>query len=82
MDTERILAACDHTLLLQTATLDEIKALCDDALKYKTASVCIPPCYVKQAKEYISGALGAMLDLGAGSGPMDHGFDINSRFSK
>ncbi len=52
MDIQKILGACDHTLLLQGATPEEIRALCDDALKYRTASVCIPPCYVKMAKEY------------------------------
>lgn len=52
MNVEEILGICDHTLLLQTATWEEIKALCDDAIKYGTASVCIPPCFVKQAKEY------------------------------
>ena len=52
MNIEEILGICDHTLLLQTATWEEIKALCDDAMKYHTVSVCIPPCYVKQAKEY------------------------------
>ncbi|MCR5477546.1 MAG: 2-deoxyribose-5-phosphate aldolase, partial [Lachnospiraceae bacterium] len=52
MDIQKILGACDHTLLLQGATPEEIHALCDDALKYRTASVCIPPCYVKMAKEY------------------------------
>lgn len=53
MDIQKILSVCDHTLLLQSATWEEIKALCDDAKKYKTASVCIPPCYVKMAKEYV-----------------------------
>lgn len=53
MEQKDILAICDHTLLLQTATWEEIKALCDDAITYRTASVCIPPCYVKQAKEYV-----------------------------
>lgn len=43
----------DHTLLLQTSTWDEIRTLCDDAICYGTASVCIPPCYVKKAKEYV-----------------------------
>ena len=52
MDINKILAACDHTLLLQDATWDEIKVICDDAKKYGTASVCIPPCYVRAAKEY------------------------------
>ncbi|MCR5627116.1 MAG: deoxyribose-phosphate aldolase [Lachnospiraceae bacterium] len=53
MDEKKILAACDHTLLLQGATPDEIRGICDDAIKYGTASVCIPPCYVKEAKEYV-----------------------------
>lgn len=48
-----ILAICDHTLLLQTATPEEIKAICDDAMKYHTASICIPPCYVKMAYDYM-----------------------------
>jgi deoxyribose-phosphate aldolase len=52
---ETILSKCDHTLLTQTATWPEIKNLCDEAIEYKTASVCIPPCYVKTAKDYISG---------------------------
>ena len=50
---KKLLGMVDHTLLLQTATWEEIKALCDDAIQYGTASVCIPPCYVKQAKEYV-----------------------------
>ena len=53
MSEEKILNLVDHTLLLQTSTWSEIKELCDDAMKYDTASVCIPPCYVKQAKEYV-----------------------------
>lgn len=52
MDMERILGAVDHTLLAPECTWEQIQALCDDALRYKTASVCIPPCFVKQAKEY------------------------------
>ncbi len=53
MELENILKIVDHTLLLQTSTWDEIKQICDDAMKYGTASVCIPPCYVKQASEYM-----------------------------
>ncbi|MCI7322334.1 MAG: deoxyribose-phosphate aldolase [Lachnospiraceae bacterium] len=52
-DKKKLLGMVDHTLLLQTATWKEIKALCDDAIAYGTASVCIPPCYVKLAKEYV-----------------------------
>ena len=70
MDVEKILAACDHTLLLQTATLDEIKALCDDALKYKTASVCIPPGYVKEAQEYAGPELKICTVIGFPNGNM------------
>ena len=57
MEIKEILSRCDHTLLSQTATEEEIKALCDDGMKYGTASVCIPPCYVKMAKEYVKGKL-------------------------
>lgn len=53
MNQKEILSMVDHTLLLQTATWDEIKAICDDGIKYETASVCIPTCYVKQAKDYM-----------------------------
>ncbi len=53
MDTKDILARVDHTLLSQTATWDEVRAICDDGLRYATASVCIPACYVKQAKDYV-----------------------------
>ena len=53
MNQKDILAIVDHTLLLQTATWEEIKAICDDGMKYETASVCIPTCYVKQAKDYM-----------------------------
>ncbi len=56
-DISLILSACDHTLLLQGATWEQIRAICDDGMKYGTASVCIPPCYVKQAKEYVGDKL-------------------------
>ncbi|MDO4748768.1 MAG: deoxyribose-phosphate aldolase [Eubacteriales bacterium] len=57
MELSNILSIVDHTLLSQTATWKEIKAICDDGIKYKTASVCLPPSYVKQAKEYVSDKL-------------------------
>lgn len=57
MELNEILSKCDHTLLKQTATFDDIKKICDDGLEFKTASVCIPPCYVKQAKEYVKDSL-------------------------
>lgn len=50
---EEILSRVDHTLLTQTATWDEIKVVCDDAITYGTASVCIPPSFVKMAKSYV-----------------------------
>ena len=50
---KEILKKVDHTLLKQTSTWEDIKKLCDDAIKCNTASVCIPPCFVKQAKEYV-----------------------------
>ena len=53
MDTKAILSIVDHTLLLQGSTWEEIKAICDDGMKYETASVCIPTCYVKQSKDYM-----------------------------
>lgn len=55
MNIQEILSKVDHTLLSQTATWDEIKAICDDGIKYRTASVCIPSAYVKQAAEYVKG---------------------------
>ena len=57
MDIKEVLNKVDHTLLLQTATLDEIKSLCDDARRFKTASVCIAPSFVKEAKEYVGDSL-------------------------
>ena len=53
MGLSQILAKCDHTLLAQTATWADIRAVCDDGLKYHTASVCIPASFVRQAKEYV-----------------------------
>ena len=53
MNIKEILNKVDHTLLSQTATWQEIKAICDDGIKYETASVCIPASFVKQAKEYV-----------------------------
>lgn len=55
MDIKEILKHCDHTLLAQTATWEEIRRICDDGIRYGTASVCIPPSFVKQAAEYIKG---------------------------
>ena len=57
MTINEILKRCDHTLLAQTATSEDIKRLCDEGIKYRTASVCIPPCYVRFAKEYVRNRL-------------------------
>lgn len=57
MTTEEILRKVDHTLLAQTATWEEIRGILDDAMKYHTASACIPPSYVKRAAEYVNGGL-------------------------
>lgn len=57
MDIKEILSKVDHTLLSQSATWDEIKAICDDGMKYGCASVCIPASYVRQAAEYVNGKL-------------------------
>mgnify|MGYP000366302593 FL=1 len=68
MDVKTILSKCDHTLLAQTATWDDIKAICDDGMKYQTASVCIPPCYVKKAKEYVGDKLAICTVIGFPNG--------------
>lgn len=57
MKEKEILRHVDHTLLSQSAVWDEIRQVCDDAIKYGTASVCIPPSYVKQASEYVGGKI-------------------------
>ena len=57
MELNEILSKVDHTLLVQAATWEEIRAICDDGMKYHTASVCIPASYVKQAAEYVDGKL-------------------------
>ena len=56
-DIQNILSIVDHTLLGQAATWEEIRAICDDGMKYGCASVCIPASYVKQAAEYVQGKL-------------------------
>ncbi len=68
MELSEILAKCDHTLLGQTATWADIKAICDDGMTYKTASVCIPAAYVKQAKEYVGEKLAICTVIGFPNG--------------
>ena len=60
MDRQEILKKVDHTLLAQTATWEEIKEICDDAIKYQTASICIPPSYVKRGKSICTGSGGSL----------------------
>ncbi len=68
MNIQEILSKCDHTLLSQTATWEEIRALCDDGMKYGTASVCIPPCFVKAAKAYVGERLSICTVIGFPNG--------------
>ncbi len=57
MEMKKILSMVDHTLLKQESTWEQIKEICDDGMRYETASVCIPPAFVKQAKEYVGDKL-------------------------
>ena len=68
MELSEILSKCDHTLLSQTATWAEIKSICDDGMKYHTASVCIPASYVRQAKEYVGDKLAICTVIGFPNG--------------
>ena len=68
MELKEILAKCDHTLLAQTATWEQIKGICDDGIAYKTASVCIPASFVKQAKEYVGERLAICTVIGFPNG--------------
>jgi deoxyribose-phosphate aldolase len=68
MNVEKIMLTVDHTLLTQTATTDEIKQICDDAVKYGVASVCIPPSYVGFAKNYLNGKVAVCTVIGFPNG--------------
>ena len=68
MDIKEILSKCDHTLLGQASTWAEIKAICDDGIKFGTASVCIPASFVKQAKEYVGDKLAICTVIGFPNG--------------
>ncbi|MBQ6622403.1 MAG: deoxyribose-phosphate aldolase [Mogibacterium sp.] len=70
MDHTRILATCDHTLLKPEAGWEDIRQLCDDAVAFGTASVCIPPCYVRQAAEYLQGRTKVCTVIGFPNGNM------------
>ena len=73
MNINEILKHVDHTLLAQTAAWEEIRELCDDAVKYQTASVCIPPSYVRQAAEYVQGKTAVCTVIGFPNGNMTTG---------
>ena len=68
MDRKEILKHVDHTLLSQTATWEEIKGICDDAMAYGTASVCIPPSYVGRAREYVGSRMAVCTVIGFPNG--------------
>ncbi len=68
MENKEILNKVDHTLLTQTATWAEIKQICDDAVQYGTASVCIPASYVKRAKEYVGDKMAVCTVIGFPNG--------------
>jgi len=68
MTNNELCALVDHTLLKQTATWEEIRSLCDEALAFRTASVCIPPCYVAQASDYLVGRMAVCTVIGFPNG--------------
>jgi len=68
MDRKELYSKVDHTLLAQAATWEEIRALCDDAIAYGTASVCIPPSFVKRAKEYVGDRMAVCTVIGFPNG--------------
>ena len=70
MDKKDILSRVDHTLLKQTATWEQIEKLCREGLEYTAASVCIPPCYVKQAKDFVGDKLAVCTVIGFPNGNM------------
>lgn len=70
MNAGEVLKHVDHTLLQQTATWDEIRQICDEAMEYQTASICIPPSYVKQAADYVQGKVSVCTVIGFPNGYM------------
>lgn len=68
MENRELLRAVDHTLLKQTATREEIRALCEDAARYGVASVCVPPCHVAFAKEILAGKCAVCTVIGFPNG--------------
>lgn len=70
MEKREILKRLDHTLLKQTATWEQVQALCEEGMEYEVASVCIPPCYVKKAKDYVKERLKICTVIGFPNGNM------------
>lgn len=70
MNAGEVLKHVDHTLLQQTATWDEIRQICEEAMEYQTASICIPPSYVKQAADYVQGKVSVCTVIGFPNGYM------------
>ena len=68
MDIKKICSHIDHTLLAQTSTWEEVRRICDEALEYEAASICIPPCYVRDAAEYLAGRLPVCTVIGFPNG--------------
>lgn len=70
MDKKKILSTVDHTLLSQTATWEDIKKICDEGIEYKVASLCIPPSYIKEAREYVGDKIALCTVIGFPNGYM------------
>ncbi len=70
MNRQEILSRLDHTLLKQTATWEQVQKICDEGIEYQTASVCIPPCFVKQTSEYAQGKVAICTVIGFPNGNM------------
>ena len=70
MDKKKILRTVDHTLLSQTATWEDIKRICDEGMKYEVASICIPPSYIREAKNYVGDKLALCTVIGFPNGYM------------
>ncbi len=70
MTKQEILSRLDHTLLKQTATWEQIQKICDEGMEYQTASICIPPCFVKRASEYVQGKVAICTVIGFPNGNM------------
>ena len=85
MEKKEILKYVDHTLLTQSATWEEIRQILDDAMKYETASACIPASYVKQAADYVEGKLPICTVIGFPNGTAQRQvkvFETKERYRK